>query len=255
MGNIFDTPAMAAGYARSRPAVHPHILELARQYVQMPLPAGRALDVGCGAGLSTRALQSMARDCLGIDPSETMIRCAAALTPTAKFLVGRAEALPVPAHSMDLMTAAGSLNYADLTRFFAEAARVLVRQGVLIVYDFSQGRSFPDSPSLDAWFSEFLRRYPMPPDSGQEISPESLQRGNSGLRWIGHETFAVGLKLTPDFYLNYLMTETNVAYAIESGAPAQGIRAWCADTLAPVFRGAACEAVFRGYLACMASEA
>ncbi|MBI4876759.1 MAG: SAM-dependent methyltransferase, partial [Acidobacteria bacterium] len=51
MLNPFATPAMAAGYARSR-------LEIAR-------PLDRALDVGCGAGLSTRPLLSIARHCIG----------------------------------------------------------------------------------------------------------------------------------------------------------------------------------------------
>ena len=69
MANVFDTPAMAAGYAKSRPEVHPHIIERARKHLPVPLPVAHALDVGCGAGLSTRALQTIARHALGIDPS------------------------------------------------------------------------------------------------------------------------------------------------------------------------------------------
>ena len=251
MGNVFDTPTMAAGYAKSRPAVHPHIIERTRKYLRVPLPVDHALDVGCGAGLSTRALQLIARQCLGVDPSEAMVKCASALTPTATFLVGKAEALPVPSHSMNIITAAGSLNYADLSLFFPEAVRGLAPNGVLVVYDFSQGRNFRKSPSLDTWFSEFLGRYPMPLDSGHEVSPESLSSCNSGLRLSGHEDFEVGLKLNPDFYLDYVMTETNVSNAVQNGVPEQEIRAWCADTLAPVFQGSPHEVLFRGYIAVM----
>ncbi len=35
------------------------------------------------------------------------------MMPAVSFLVGRAEALPVPTHSMDILSAAGSLNFAE----------------------------------------------------------------------------------------------------------------------------------------------
>ena len=254
MGNAFDTPAMAAGYARSRPAVHSLIVERARKHVRLPLPVEQALDVGCGAGLSTRALLSLARRCLGIDPSAAMVQCATALVPAAAFMVSSAEALPVPSHSMNLITAAGSLDYVDLSRFFPEAGRVLVPAGVLLVYDFSQGRSFRGSPRLDTWFSEFLCRYPMPTDACHAVSPESLCACAPGLRLDAHEDFEVSLDLTPEFYLDYMMTETNVAHAIQRGVQEPCIRSWCAETLAPVFQGRPREVLFRGYLACLVNE-
>jgi hypothetical protein len=41
----------------------------------------------------------------------------------------------------------------------------------------------------------------------------------------------------------------NVAYAVTNGAPLEEIRAWCQDTLAPVFGGRNREVLFRGYIA------
>ena len=122
------------------------------------------------------------------------------------------------------------------------------------MYDFSQGRSFRHSSALDSWFAEFLNRYPMPPYSACEVSPETLRACDSGLQMSGHEHFEVGLTLEPNFYLNYIMTETNVAHAIESGALEEQIRGWCADTLRPVFAGSGREVLFRGYLAVMLNE-
>jgi hypothetical protein len=46
---------MAAGYAFSRPAVQPHIISRIREDLRLEGPVGRALDIGCGAGLSTAA--------------------------------------------------------------------------------------------------------------------------------------------------------------------------------------------------------
>jgi len=55
---------------------------------------------------------------------------------------------------VNLITAAGSLDYGDLSRHFPEAVRVLVPGGVLLVCDFSQGRSLRGSPRLDTWVSQ-----------------------------------------------------------------------------------------------------
>ncbi len=247
MDNLFNSPDMAAGYARARPALHPRIIGLAGKYLQ-PLPVENALDVGCGAGLSTRALESIARHCHGIDPSESMIQCATDLWPGSIFSPGTAEKLPVPSHSIDLITAAGSLNYADLNQFFPEALRVLSPHGRLLVYDFGQGRSFRNSPALDGWFSEFLKRYPMPPDSGREISPETLASHRSGLQPTGHELFEIGLMLDPAFYINYVMTETNIAHAISTGKSGESIRAWCDLTIPAVFENRSREVLFSGYI-------
>ena len=249
MANLFDTPEMAAGYADARPAVHPLILDLVRKRLDLTQPIDTALDVGCGAGLSTQALQAIARHCTGIDPSAAMIKCAAARVPQARFLVGRAEAMPVPSQSMELITAAGSLNFADLDLFFPEAGRVLRPGGVLVIYDFSEGRSFRGSSSLDDWYDEFWRRWPPPPDFGGEINETTLRHCSAGLGLDHYEDFEVGLELSPEFYLEYILTETNVAQAVRNGTSKETVRAWCKETLRPVFGSCAREVLFRGYVA------
>jgi len=246
---------MAAGYAQSRPAVHPQVVERIRLRLRQALPVQRALDVGCGAGLSTRALRSIARHCLGIDPSAAMIACAAGLMPEAEFQVARAESLPAANATFDLIAAAGSLNYVDLAQFFPEARRVLLPNGALVVYDFFQGRSFRSSPALDGWFAEFLQRYPMPKDSSREITPEFLAACDSGFRMEAHERFEISLWLDQAFYARYVMTETNVAQAIRDGGLEQEIRAWCEGTLVTVFQNSPQEVVFPGYLVVMSNPA
>jgi hypothetical protein len=63
------------------------------------------------------------------------------------------------------------------------------------------------------------------------------------------EDFALPIELTPEFYVDYMLTETNVQAAAHGGTPLDEIRAWCASTLAPVFGGRPRSVVFRGYLA------
>jgi SAM-dependent methyltransferase len=250
MPNLFGTPGMAAGYASSRPPVHAKVMERVREHLG-GATFRLALDVGCGAGLSTRALAGIARHSLGIEPAEAMLRWTSAIAPDADFVVGKAEAIPVRAHSVDLLSAAGALNYVNLELFFPEAARVLQPSGVLVVYDFRTGRTFRGTTILDDWFSSFVARYPWPPKEARELSPEILDRLDSGFRVTSHECFEIGLTLTPEFYLDYMLTETNVAYALRNGVSYGEIRSWCAETLRHVWNGRNREVLFFGYLACM----
>ena len=251
MVNPFGTDEMAAGYATSRPAVHPVIIAQVYDQLGRSGPFRRALDVGCGAGLSTRALTGFATRCIGLEPAEAMLKWASTIAPSADFVTGTAEAIPLSDHVVDLISAAGSLNYANLDLFFPEAARVLMPDGVLVVYDFSVGRSFRNADSLDEWFSFFRGRYPPPSDEAETLSPDILNQLNSGFRMRSHQHFEIGLMLRPDFYVDYILTETNVAAAMRNGVPHSEIRSWCAETLAPVWNGAEHEVLFRGYFACM----
>jgi SAM-dependent methyltransferase len=246
--------SLAAGYAVSRPAVHPLVIERIERHLRHGLdksapPFARALDIGCGAGLSTQPLGRLASRTFGIDVAPAMLTWACSVAPHAHFAAGRAEALPIRKGSIGLITAAGSLNYASLDLFFPEAARVLAPGGALVVYDFSPGRAFADSGSLDEWFSDFMRRYPPPPGEALELSPHRLAQLTRLFHVQSHEDFAIPLTLSPAFYLDYVLTETNVAYAVRNSIPREEIRGWCEDTLTPVFEGRNRAVLFRGYIA------
>jgi SAM-dependent methyltransferase len=241
---------MASGYAASRPPVHRSVVERAQQRL-----GGRrfhtAVDVGCGAGISTAALAGVAKRRLGIEPVVEMLRWAPGVAEGALFAVGTAEAIPVRDGSMELISAAGALNYAVLSDFFSEAQRVLAPDGVVLVYDFSPGRAFPESPALEEWFSEFERRYPWPVSEAQALDPAFLAECDVRFEVTEHERFEIGLPLTFEFYIDYMMTETNVAAAIRRGTAEAEIRAWCGDSLRAVFGAPLRRVLFRGYFAWM----
>jgi SAM-dependent methyltransferase len=235
----FAGASIASGYARWRPAVHPLVVESVKVYTG---EREVGLDVGCGAGLSTRALRRIARVCIGIDPLESMVRSAG----EGMYAVGAGEALPVRRASVDLITAAGSLNYVDPDRFFPEASRALVHDGRLVVYDFSPGRSFRADGTLDRWFEEFQCRYPPPAGSARPLDPEILAEIATGFEVVHSERFERSLEMAPSFYLEYMLTETSVAHAVRSGEPPESIRRWCAESLAGVFERPR-EVLFNGY--------
>ena len=94
-------------------------------------------------------------------------------------------------------------------------------------------------------------RYPPAQDGARDLTPASLAALPYGFWMNTHEEFEIGLTLAPDFYLDYVMTETNVAWAVKIGVAPGAIRSWCADSLRAVFNGAAREVLFRGYIAYM----
>ena len=244
MDDIFNSDYLGEGYAQWRPAVHPHVVERIGRRVGR---VARALDIGCGTGLSTRALQPLAEEAIGMEPYVAMLRWSQSIAPDASFVAGAAEAIPVRSSSMPLLTAAGSLNWADLGRFFPEARRVVADDGVLVIYDFGQGQDLAGSDALARWNARFKERYPSPPC--RTVNLETLASDTPGFVLREGEEFAVPISIAPDFYLEYAMTETNVEAAVRRGESETQIRNWCEETLAPVFAGKARDVTFRGFIA------
>jgi ubiquinone/menaquinone biosynthesis C-methylase UbiE len=206
MVNLFDTPAAAEGYAKARPPLHARIVE------RIGLSAATVLDVGCGAGLSTAPLLRICDAVVGVDPFPEMVKWAARIAPGGQFLTARAESLPFRDGSFDLITAAGSLNYADPSRAFPELRRVLRSGRTLAVYDFS----LPDFP------------YERPPDGAIKLSPAILGEVATGFRVERAEELELPVTMTHREYVAFLKTEVNVEDP-----------AWQAER----------RLVFRGYLA------
>lgn len=245
--DIYHSPRLAAGYAFHRPPVHRRIIAKLREQLHLTKPLQRALDIGCGAGLSTAALAPIAEVIVGIEPIATMLAYHAAVAKDAHFVVARAEQLPFTAQSFDLMTAAGSLNYADLDRFFPEAARVLTSSGVLAIYDFSEARRLREDRRLEQWYKSFTERFPAPP--GYAMDVRMLDYRRYGLELQAYEEFEVAVPMTHRSYVQYALSETRVERALMRGASETDIRAWCDNTLANIFAETPRDVLFDAYIA------
>lgn len=230
---VYDSERLARCYAQTRPPVHQAIC--ARLFDAWPaaLPLRAALDVGCGAGVSTAALVGRVAQVTGIDPFAPMLAQAQRRLPGARFVQATAEALPLPAASVDLVTAAGSLNYADTGRALAEIARVLHPGGRLAVYDFATGRVLPRGGPSDAAFQAFEHRFPWP--GGYDMQIDALPYAVHGLALLSHERFGVELPMSAEVYRDYVMGETNVEAAIAAGLPEAEARQACATIFGPLF--------------------
>jgi SAM-dependent methyltransferase len=247
--SIYDSERLAAAYARSRPPVHARVVAAAKGGLERlgVAHARRALDIGCGAGLSTAALAPLAGSLVGLEPVATMLRHRREVAPGARFVIGRAEQLPFGTGSYDLVSAAGALNYGDRDLVLPEVARVLTERGGLLVYDFSGGRRLAGDPRLDAWFAAFEARYPYP--HGYAMDVRSLPFEKAGMRLDYYEEIEVAIPMTSDAYLAYVLGETNVELAVSYGVAEEGIASWCSATLADIFAAGARDVLFDAYAA------
>lgn len=126
------------------------MIERARQ-----APVGRVLDVATGSGFTALAFAGMASSVVGIDVSTGMLaqaRVNATGVPNVTFQEAAAEAMPFEEGSFDVVTCRiAAHHFQSVSRFLAEARRVLTAAGRLIVAD----TSVPDGDAeLDRWQNE-----------------------------------------------------------------------------------------------------
>lgn len=102
-------------------------------------PAGRdILDVGCGTGGLVRELCARGARARGLEISEDQLAAARDQDPddSDRYLVGRAEQLPVPDASQDLVVFMRALHHIaidQMTAALSEARRVLRADGTVYV--------------------------------------------------------------------------------------------------------------------------
>ena len=131
-------------------------------------PEGPVLDLGCGPGLFTLLAARLGRRATGIDITPAMIEAARAnhahLAPhlPVDFILGNAEALPLPDHSLAAVLSRYVLwNLPHPETALKEIRRVLKPEGVLFYVDGNHYRYLTD-PAWAAWHAK------QPPAYGHE---------------------------------------------------------------------------------------
>ncbi|MBJ9984071.1 methyltransferase domain-containing protein [Acinetobacter sp. S40] len=85
------------------------------------------LDIGCGEGYYTSAMQQQVKQCIGLDIAKAAVQRAAKLNPHVTWVVGTGATLPVVDQSIDICSSLFSPIPKD------EIKRVLKPQGYLLV--------------------------------------------------------------------------------------------------------------------------
>jgi len=164
--NPFAHGWVAPRYAAARPNVHEKFVAKALEAIGSPPPFARGLDIGCGTGLSARALRRAAQRVVAIDPSLPMLRSAAP-RDFVGYAAGRADAIPARDAAFDVASVCSAYHWCDRERLFAEVARVVRPGGWLWIYD-SDLQGWADGSRepverLTAEYWSFLPRCPRNP--------------------------------------------------------------------------------------------
>ena len=119
-------------------------------------PGVRALDLACGTGDITYALQDARAECVGLDITARMVEIArgkrSSGSPPA-FLVGDMMALPFGDGTFDVVTTGyGIRNVPAIDKALAEIGRVLRPGGVLLSLDFDR----PSNPIVRGVYLSYL---------------------------------------------------------------------------------------------------
>lgn len=247
MNNFFAHYTAAQRYASARPYFHPMVIDRLRRFTGLDIPVGRALDVACGTGQSTRALAEIAESVVGIDASEAMIDQAPML-PGVAYRVAPAEDLPFERAVFDLVTVGLAFHWFDQDLFLQEAARVLRPGGWLVIYNNGFRGRMRGKPAFKAWMETYWERYPSPPRGSKEIPEEQAEA--VGLTLVGHEAYANDVVMSQADLVDYLLTQSNVIAVIEEGEEKiEHVAAWIRRSVAPFFDGKPQRMLFGGTIA------
>jgi SAM-dependent methyltransferase len=244
---LFQHDRVAMGYASARPYLHPEVFARVWEIVGRPGRFRRALDVGCGTGLSSFALRELAEQVVGIDAAIDMLRHARR-ADGIRYVASGAEAPPFRRGAFDLVVACGSMDWVDRPRFMPRAAEIVEGGGWLVSLDFGDTGRSPEVPGLGRWYDEvFLGAYPRPHASDPMITADEAAR--HGFAAPVFRDFASACPLTARQYAAFLLTESSVIAAVEYGGKAEPeVRAWLGSQLAPLFGPAPRRVAFGGYI-------
>ncbi len=234
--NFFAPRTAAERYAKGRPFFHPALVARIAELLRPAAPFGRALDVGCGTGLSTLALRSLAREVAGVDASAAML-AHAPKDAGPRFCLASAERLPFGGGAFDLLTACQAFHWLDREKFLAEARRVIRGGGWLVVYDnYFTARTEGAEPFSDWHRCTYLQRFPAPPRGSLSFTPE--EAAGQGFELRAEERFENSYGFTKDELVDFLLTHSNVIAAVEGkGDDLEEVRLWLSEGVAPFFEG------------------
>lgn len=230
--NYFSPKSAAARYSKGRPRFHPLIIRRIRESLSIEEPLPRALDVGCGTGLSTGALKEIARQVVGLDASREMISLAER-GGNVEYVVASAEALPFDEREFDLITLSQVFHWLDRDTFLKEAHRVLRARGWLVVYD--NYFKMTDDAGLQTWHrEEYLKRYPDPPRPKVIFTHDNTDP--YGFRVCKEEWLDNEIRFSLEGLVDYLVSQSNIIAVVESGKETiESARTWLTDSLKPLF--------------------
>ena len=96
-----------------------------------PAAGPRVLDLGAGTGKLTGTLLTLGADVVAVEPDPAMLAELRRVLPAVRALPGRAEEIPLPDASVDVVLTGNAMHWFDMAVAGREIARVLSPGGIL----------------------------------------------------------------------------------------------------------------------------
>ncbi len=244
----FDYKRIAEGY-RNRPFLHKQVIAKFQEDIgERHFALG--LDIGCGAGLSTKALKDICAKVMGSDISPEMIRVAREVCGSDEqitFIVSSAEEIVNPDEKADIVTAAGAIQWIDRARFLPRIRQAMKDGGYLLIYDFAiSDKMLGNQTYTDWWHNQYLKEFPRP------FRDESIWKSEDVAPYGFRILKQIPLEMTYSFdlvsFIEFMMIQSNVNARVDADERNEEmVYEWFRKTLSPIFHGANQSLLFKGY--------
>lgn len=158
----FECITHATTYSQVRQPPPVAITEKILKFIEEKLlpPHELALDIGCGTGQSTQIWCRHFRKVIGCDVSEAQINVAQKVNQNSgvSYLVCPSHSIPLPDHTVDLVSTVASLHWFDIDGFFQETRRLLKPKGVLAVQGYHQPVLLFDTETKNKIARELIKK-------------------------------------------------------------------------------------------------
>lgn len=204
--NPFLKAENGLSYHHNRPHFHEIPFSSVKNFIKDKVE--RALDVACGTGHSTNALEELAKEVHGIDQSHEMIRIAKKSFPHISFSEGKAEVLPFENQYFDLVNISMGLHWVEHHQFFKEVSRVLKNEAYFIIDNYGfEGVISHQKIDQDEHF-EFFKNFLPSADKNKSYGAKGLLKVNS-LRLVKEDRYKKTIKMNREEFIKFLQTTSN----------------------------------------------
>ena len=152
-----------------------------------------------------------------------------------RYHVASAEALPFHDNSFKLITVGLAFHWFNQAEFLQEAHRILKADAWLVIYTSGFFGEMAESAAFSEWArKEYPERFPTPPRHNHDVDMENIESIGFTLQHM--ENFSHDEKMLAEQLTSYLLTQTNVIAAVESGAvPLDSATNWIQEGIEPFF--------------------
>jgi SAM-dependent methyltransferase len=188
---------VAAAYERARPGYPQGAVE----WLVGDQPAD-VIDLGAGTGKLTRALVALGHRVVAVEPLDEMRAQLEAAVPGARAVAGKAESMPLPDASADVVASAQAFHWFDHDDAMPEIARVLRSAGRLALVWNSRDDRDPWMSRLSAIIGN---------ESIQESDVVPILEEGGLFRWIETARYSFEQVLDRDGLLDLVLSRSYLA--------------------------------------------